>query len=241
VRRLGDRRTGIMQPTLKFPDAVQLNRGSEVIVETSAAALTVENLLAAYRRGIFPWPGRPNDPIPWCCPRRRAVLKFCELTPGRTLEKTARRTGWSYSIDRAFPEVIAACAAAARPGQDGTWISPAVVEAYTALHHAGSAHSVEVWRDGELVGGLYGVDAGGFFGGESMFHHVDNASKLAICFLARHLSERGQAWMDIQQLTPHMARLGAREVTRATFLTELAKELAAGRTVFPSGEIGGEM
>ena len=115
-----------------------------------------------------------------------------------------------------------------------------MVAAYTALHHAGWAHSVEVWRNGELVGGLYGVDAGGFFGGESMFHHVDNASKLAVCFLARHLSERGQTWMDIQQLTPHMERLGAREVTRATFLAQLAKEIAVGRVVFASGESGGK-
>jgi len=229
-----------MQPTLIFPDERPLNRGPEVVAETVAAALTVENLRAAYRRGIFPWPGRPGDPVPWCCPRRRAVLKFSEITPGRTLEKTARKPGWSYSIDRAFPEVIAACAAAPRPGQDGTWISPAVVAAYTALHRAGWAHSVEVWRDGELVGGLYGVDAGGFFGGESMFHRVDNASKLAICFLARHLTERGQTWMDIQQLTPHMERLGAREVTRATFLAELAKEITEGRVVFGSGEIGGK-
>jgi len=91
-----------------------------------------------------------------------------------------------------------------------------------------------VWRDGELVGGLYGVDAGGFFGGESMFHRVDNASKLAICYLARHLSERGQTWMDIQQLTPHLERLGAREVTRATFLAQLAEELARRRKLFPA-------
>ncbi len=223
-----------MQPTLTFPEAEKLGRGPEVVAWSGAAGLTVENLRAAYRRGIFPWPGRPKDPIPWCCPRRRAVLVFSELTPGRTLEKTARKPGWSFSIDRAFPEVIAACAAAPRPGQEGTWISAAVVEAYTALHREGSAHSVEVWRDGALVGGLYGVDAGGFFGGESMFHHVDNASKLAICFLARHLSERGQAWMDIQQLTPHMQRLGARELTRATFLARLAEEIAVGRVLFPA-------
>jgi leucyl/phenylalanyl-tRNA--protein transferase len=230
-----------MQPPLIFPDEQQLLRGPEVVAETGAGALTVENLRASYRRGIFPWPGRPSDPIPWCCPRRRAVLKFDDLTPGRTLEKTARKPGWSYSINRAFPQVIAACAAAARPGQEGTWIGAAVVAAYTALHHAGWAHSVEVWRDGALVGGLYGVDAGGFFGGESMFHHVDNSSKLAICFLARHLSERGQTWMDIQQLTPHMERLGAREVTRVRFLAELAKELAVGRVVFAPGELGGKI
>jgi len=222
----------VSERSLIFPEPAQLLRGPEVVAESADSALTVENLREAYRRGIFPWPGRPDEPIPWCCPRRRAVLVFDELTPGRTLEKAAKKPGWSYSLDRAFPEVIAACAAAARPGQDGTWISPAVVEAYTALHRAGGAHSVEVWRDGELVGGLYGVDAGGFFGGESMFHRVDNASKLAICHLAAHLRARGQTWMDIQQLTPHMARLGAREVTRATFLARLAEEVASGRNLF---------
>lgn len=221
-----------MPPMLKFPDALTLSRGPEIVTQSGAAALTVDNLREAYRRGIFPWPGRPKDPIPWCCPRRRAVLIFSELTPGRTLEKTVRKPGWSFSIDHAFPEVIAACAAAPRPGQEGTWISPAVAEAYTALHRAGWAHSVEVWRDGKLVGGLYGVDAGGFFGGESMFHLVDNASKLAICFLAQYLTERGQTWMDIQQLTPHMQRLGARELSRATFLVRLADELAGRRTLF---------
>ncbi|MCX6955517.1 MAG: leucyl/phenylalanyl-tRNA--protein transferase [Verrucomicrobia bacterium] len=219
-------------PVLTFPSVDRLARGPEVVAETDASALTVENLRAAYRCGVFPWPGEPSEPIPWCCPRRRAILEFSALTPGRTLEKAARKPGWSYSIDRAFPAVIAACAAVYRPGQFGTWISPAVLAAYTALHHAGWAHSVEVWRDDRLVGGLYGVDAGGFFGGESMFHHEDNASKLAILFLAQYLTARGQTWMDIQQLTPHMQRLGARELTRPTFLTRLAGELATGRTLF---------
>lgn len=224
-----------MAPTLSFPERSRLARGPEVVAVTDAAALTVENLRAAYTRGVFPWPGSAGEAIPWCCPRRRAVLVFGELTPGRTLEKTARKPGWSFSIDRAFPAVIAACAAAPRPGQDGTWISPAVSAAYTALHRAGWAHSVEVWQGDALVGGLYGVDAGGFFGGESMFHHVDNASKLAIWFLAGYLRERGQQWLDIQQLTPHMERLGAKDVTRATFLAELEKELGVGRTLFQSG------
>ena len=223
-----------MGATLRFPERAGLARGPEVVAVTDAAALTLENLRAAYGRGIFPWPGSAREAIPWCCPRRRAVLVFGELTPGRTLAKAARKPGWSFSIDRAFPEVIAACAAAERPGQDGTWISPAVATAYTALHRAGWAHSVEVWRDEALVGGLYGVDAGGFFGGESMFHRVDNASKLAIWFLADTLRARGQLWLDIQQLTPHMERLGAREVTRAVFLGELERELAAGRALFPA-------
>lgn len=217
----------------------QLVRSPEVVAETTAAGLTVENLRAAYRVGVFPWPSSQYELIPWCCPLRRGVLRFDKFTPGRTLEKTLRKPGWSFSIDRAFPEVIAACAAADRPGQEGTWISPAVLKAYTALYEAGWAHSVEVWRDGELVGGLYGVDAGGFFGGESMFHRVDNASKLAVYFLVQFLAERGQTWMDIQQLTPHMARLGAGEVTRGTFLTQLAKELGSGRVLFPARDANG--
>lgn len=228
-----------MAPTLSFPERSKLARGPEVVAVTDAAALTVDNLRTAYARGIFPWPGSAGEAIPWCCPRRRAVLVFGELTPGRTLAKAARKPGWSFSIDRAFPAVIAACAAAPRPGQDGTWISPAVSAAYTALHRAGVAHSVEVWQDDALVGGLYGVDAGGFFGGESMFHHVDNASKLAIWFLAGYLSERGQRWMDIQQLTPHMERLGAKDVTRATFLAELERELGVGRKLFQSAPPAG--
>ena len=221
--------------SLVFPDMSRLARGPEVIGRTRASALTLENLRAAYRRGVFPWPGEPGELIPWCCPRARAILVFDELTAGRTLEKAARKAGWSYSIDRAFSEVIAACAAADRPEREGTWIAPEIVAAYTALHHAGHAHSVEVWRAGELVGGLYGVDAGGVFGGESMFHHVDNASKLAILHLARHLQARGAAWMDIQQLTSHMARLGAREVTRADFLKRLAAGIEAGLELFPAG------
>ena len=222
-----------MAASLIFPETAQLARGPEVIVRTKAHALTVENLRAAYRCGVFPWPGSVGAPIPWCCPRVRAVLVFSELTPGRTLEKAARKSGWSYSVDHAFPEVIAACAAADRPEQEGTWISPAVVAAYTALHAAGVAHSVEVWRDGELAGGLYGVDSGGVFGGESMFHRIDNASKLAILHLAQHLQTRGATWMDIQQLTPHMARLGAREVNRAGFLQRLGEGIAEARELFP--------
>lgn len=221
-----------MAPTLRLPDVRALARGPEVVAWTDDSALTVPNLLQAYRAGVFPWPGDPKEPIPWCCPFVRGVLLFDRMTPGRTLEKAARKPGWSYSIDRAFPEVIAACASTPRAGQELNWISPAVRAAYTALHDAGSAHSVEVWYDGELAGGLYGVDAGGFFSGESMFHRRDNASKLAILFLRDFLRARGQGWMDIQQLTPHMERLGAQEITRASFLVQLEREMASGRKLF---------
>ncbi len=217
---------------LTFPSLREIAAGPEDIVWTDATALTVENLRAAYRTGIFPWPGLPHEPIPWCSPDPRAVLVFAELTPGRTLEKTLRRGGFTFTIDRAFDAVIAACAAAPRPGQDGTWIAPAIVAAYTALHREGLAHSVEVWRDEKLVGGLYGVDAGGVFCGESMFHHEPNASKLAILHLAQHLTSRGSTWMDIQQLTPHMQRLGAREIPRERYLAQLTQELIASRKLF---------
>jgi leucyl/phenylalanyl-tRNA---protein transferase len=217
---------------LTFPSLREVAAGPEVFHWTDASALTVENLRAAYRTGIFPWPGSAGAPIPWCSPDPRAVLVFSEITPGRTLEKTLRRGVFTYSIDCAFPAVIAACAAAPRPGQDGTWIAPAIIAAYTALHQAGIAHSVEVWRGECLVGGLYGVDAGGLFCGESMFHHEDNASKLAILHLADHLRTRGSPWMDIQQLTPHMARLGAREIPRAHYLAQLSREITAARRLF---------
>jgi leucyl/phenylalanyl-tRNA---protein transferase len=217
---------------LTFPSIREVSAGPEVFHWTDASALTLENLRAAYRSGIFPWPGSAGEPIPWCSPDPRAVLVFSELTPGRTLGKALRRDVFTYSIDRAFPDVIAACAAAPRPGQDGTWIASAIVAAYTALHRAGVAHSVEVWRGDSLVGGLYGVDAGGLFCGESMFHREDNTSKLAILHLASHLRTRGSLWMDIQQLTPHMARLGAREITRAHYLAQLSREIAAAKVLF---------
>ena len=217
---------------LTFPSLREIAAGPEEIIWTDASALTVENLRAAYRTGIFPWPSHAGAPIPWCSPDPRAVLVFAELTPGRTLEKTIRRGGFTCTLDRAFDTVIAACSAAPRPGQDGTWIAPAVVAAYTALHRDGVAHSVEVWRDEKLIGGLYGVDAGGLFCGESMFHHEPNASKLAILHLAQHLTARGSLWMDIQQLTPHMVRLGAREIPRHQYLLQLIRELTANRKLF---------
>ena len=217
---------------LTFPSLREIAAGPEEILWTDTSALTVENLRAAYRTGIFPWPSHAGTPIPWCSPDPRAILVFSELTPGRTLEKIIRRGGFTCTIDHAFDAVIAACSTAPRPGQDGTWIAPSIVAAYTSLHREGAAHSVEVWRGEKLIGGLYGVDAGGLFCGESMFHHEPNASKLAILHLAKHLTARGSTWMDIQQLTPHMARLGAREIPREIYLAALDREISAARPLF---------
>ena len=194
--------------------------------------VTPANLRAAYARGIFPWPFSPRHPVPWVSPGERAVLEFDRLHVPKTLRQARRRTTWTFTIDRDFETVMAACAAAKRPGQRGTWITPAMRAGYVALHREGGAHSVEVWDGERLVGGLYGVDAGGLFTGESMFHLEANASKLALLHLVAHLAAKGATWIDIQQLTPHFEVLGARVIPRADFLARLRGEQAAGRRLF---------
>lgn len=193
--------------------------------------LRVETLREAYRKGIFPWP-HEGMPLPWFSPRRRAVIFFDELHVGRSLRKARKRDAFTFTIDRDFPAVIRACAEADRPDQEGTWIEPKMIDAYTRFHQSGDAHSVEVWMDGELVGGLYGIDAGGIFAGESMFHRRPDASKLALLFLIDHLRERGATLLDCQVMTPHMEVLGAREIPRARFLDLLAMAQAKGITIF---------
>ncbi len=192
---------------------------------------SVETLRDAYRHGIFPWP-HERLPLPWFSPRRRTVIFFDELHVGRTLRKAMKRSDLTYTIDRDFHAVIRACAGTPRPDQDGTWIDERIVAAYTRFHDAGDAHSVEVWRGEELVGGLYGVDAGGLFTGESMFYRASDASKLALLFLVEHLRERGATWLDCQVMTPHMEALGAREIGRGRFLDLLREAQAAGLTLF---------
>jgi leucyl/phenylalanyl-tRNA--protein transferase len=192
---------------------------------------TVDNLVAAYSQGIFPWPV-PGWPLAWFCPPRRGILRLGTLHVGRSLARAQRQSPWRISFDEAFGQVMRACQTQPRPGQDGTWITPQLVRGYEALHAAGHAHSVEVWEGNELVGGLYGVAVRGVFAGESMFHHRPNASKLAVLALAEHLRARGSAWFDIQQLSPHMAALGAEEVSREEFLALLAAEQDSTRLLF---------
>lgn len=195
--------------------------------------LRVGTLREAYRRGIFPWPS-DELPLPWFSPRRRTILVFDEVHAGRSLRKLAKRSGFTFTIDQDFEGVIRGCAAAARPDQDGTWISESMLAAYVELHRAGDAHSIEAWKEGELAGGLYGVDAGGVFTGESMFYVRPDASKLALLFLVDHLRARGAAFLDCQVMTPHMEALGAREISRARFLDLLAESQARGLTLFDS-------
>lgn len=194
--------------------------------------LTVENLLEAYGKGIFPW-HVDGLPLPWYCPKRRAILEFDALHIPRSLKKEWFRAEFSFTIDRHFATVIKNCAAAKRPGQIGTWITKDFIQAYCRLHTVGAAHSVEVWdQTGNLVGGLYGVDAGGVFCGESMFYKKPNASKLGLLFLIDYLRSRGSTWIDVQVMTPHLERLGAREISRSQFLEKLSAAKKAGLKLF---------
>ncbi len=168
------------------------------------------------------------------CPVRRAILEFDALHLPHSLRKSQRKlTTLRFTIDRAFEEVIRACAAAHRPGQRGTWITPPMVATYLAVHRQGHAHSIEAWDGDALVGGMYGVTSGGVFAGESMFHRIDDVSKLCLLQLVAHLRSRGSTWLDIQQLTPHLAALGAREISRVDFLARLAAEQRQPRSLFP--------
>lgn len=198
--------------------------------------LSPQRLISAYRHGIFPWPdGRAGALIPWVSPPHRAILEFDTLHVPRTLRRAQRTLAGRlrYTCDAAFAAVIHACAAAPRSGPGGTWIIPAMVAAYRGLHRLGHAHSVEAWEGDNLVGGLYGVTAGGVFTGESMFHRVDDVSKLCVLYLISHLQQRGATWIDIQQQTRHFALLGSREISREQFQARLAAEQRAARQLFP--------
>lgn len=199
--------------------------------------LTPRTVLRAYQQGVFPWPV-PGLPMLWFSPRERAILEFERLHVPRSLRRVRRQTTLRFTIDRAFPAVIEGCAKAVRPGQDGTWITPEVIVTYTQLHRLGVAHSVEAWRGNELVGGVYGVDIDGAFAAESMFYREPNASKLALLFLVDHLRSRGLDWMDIQTMTPHMARLGARVISREEFLAKLEATRRRGLRLFDRSSAG---
>ena len=190
-----------------------------------------ELLAEAYERGIFPWPVE-GYPLLWFSPAERGLLFFDELHVSRSLARERRRTRLTFTIDRAFERVIRACASVERAHEQGTWITPAMVRGYCEFHRRGRAHSVEAWDGEELVGGVYGVDAGGAFAGESMFRLRPNASKLALLFLIDHLRARGLGWLDIQVITPHMESLGARLVPREEFLSLLSRTLARDLKLF---------
>jgi leucyl/phenylalanyl-tRNA--protein transferase len=214
--------------SVSFPDPRDAT--PEGIVAVGGRPLP-EFLVEAYRRGIFPWPVE-GYPLLWFSPPERAVLEFDRLHVPRSLDRERRRTPLRFTVDTAFARVIRACAEIKRAHEEGTWITADMIRGYTELHRLGHAHSVEAWEGDELVGGIYGVDAGGAFAGESMFYLRPNASKLALLFLIEHLRARGLDWLDVQVLTPHVEALGARLIPRDAFLDKLARTLRRGLRLF---------
>ena len=187
--------------------------------------LSSERLLEAYRLGIFPWYSE-DQPILWWSPDPRFVLELGEFHISRSLRKTLKKGIFQVTLDRVFEEVITACAAVPRAGQNGTWITPEMREAYIHLHGLGYAHSVETWFEGKLVGGVYGVSLGKAFFGESMFHRKTDASKVALAALVEQLKSWAFHFVDAQMATEHMMTLGAKEVSRRIFLKQLHSALA---------------
>jgi leucyl/phenylalanyl-tRNA--protein transferase len=184
--------------------------------------LDPDTLIAAYRAGVFPWSSDPV--ISWWSPDPRAVFDLETWRPHRSTARSARRSGWQFTVDRDFSGVMRACAEAG-PDRPSTWITDDFVRAYGELHRRGLAHSVEVWEDGALVGGLYGVALGGFFGGESMFHRRTDASKAAVGHLVERLRAGGFSLLDGQVPTPHLERLGAESIPRTDYLARLRRAL----------------
>jgi leucyl/phenylalanyl-tRNA--protein transferase len=184
------------------------------------ADLAPGTLLAAYRAGIFPWPDDAGRLL-WWSPDPRAILPLDAMHVSRSLRRVRPR--FVVTRDTAFADVMRGCATTHGP----TWITSAMFAAYVRLHELGWAHSVEVWRDGTLVGGVYGVAIGGFFAAESMFHRVRDASKVALLELVGHLSTRGFGLLDVQLLTPHLASLGAVEVPRDAYLARVVDACTA--------------
>ncbi|MBK9571565.1 MAG: leucyl/phenylalanyl-tRNA--protein transferase [Rhodoferax sp.] len=220
-----------LSPHQAFPPAHQAWQAGSAAPGLLAAGgvLDVATLCQAYSQGIFPW-FSDDQPILWWSPDPRMVLRPSQLRMHRSLKQTVqhfrRSPECEIRIDSAFEQVIAACASSRRAGQSGTWIVAPMIDAYLALHHAGFAHSVETWIDGQLCGGLYCVAIGKAVFGESMFTHVSNGSKIALAALVGLCAHHGIAQIDCQQNTRHLAFMGAAEVSRADFLAEVSSAVS---------------
>lgn len=214
---------------VQFPNVDQALDDPDGLL-AAGGALTPEWLLAAYRRGIFPW-FSDGQPILWWSPNPRMVLFPEEIRVRRSLAKRLRNAGFRVSFDQDFAAVIDACATS-RAYQEGTWITHEMQTAYLALHDLGHAHSVEVWHEQRLVGGLYGVALGKVFFGESMFSRERDASKIALVHLARHLLACGGGMIDCQMHTEHLAWMGARDIARGEFIDYLDRYVQQSTRIF---------
>lgn len=208
------------QPEQAFPPVHKALQEPEGLLAVGGC-LSPTRIINAYRQGIFPW-FNPQDPILWWSPNPRLILLPHQIYISRSLSKTMRSDKFTFTMDQAFLQVITACSKP-RSYANGTWITKGIIDAYTQLHQLGIAHSAEVWSEGELVGGLYGVALGQVFFGESMFHTKTDASKVAFAHLVQHLTEWNYRVIDCQVHTPHLASLGATEISRASFIDLLNK------------------
>jgi leucyl/phenylalanyl-tRNA--protein transferase len=207
----------LLQKELWFPPIQSADKNGLVAI---GGDLSPERLLLAYRSGLFPW---TVEPVSWWSPDPRGIMELDGFHVSRSLATTLRKGKWEVSYDREFRRVIECCAM--QPRGQRTWISPEFIAAYTRLHELGYAHSVECWQGGELVGGVYGVQLGGLFAGESMFHRVSDSSKVALYHLVCHLRERGIVLLDVQMVTPVTRQLGAREIPRLEYQQRLSAAL----------------
>lgn len=219
-------------PCQAFPASDQALQNPDGLI-AAGGDLTISRLLRAYQRGIFPW-FNPDEPILWWTPDPRAVVAPSQLHVSRSLQRRLRRHDYQLSFDCAFAQVMQACAD--RPGE-GTWLGPAMQTAYLELHRRGYAHSIEVWQNEQLIGGLYGLALGGVFFGESMFSHARDGSKIAMAWLCRQLQAWNYALLDCQVSSPHLHRMGVKLMARPQFETILHQHIpttpqAGGKWMF---------
>jgi leucyl/phenylalanyl-tRNA--protein transferase len=201
-----------------FPHPLTSRDGLLAFSETISA----ERVLFAYRYGIFPWYSE-EDPMLWWYTQPRAVLFPQELKIHKSMRQFMNRNSWRITFNNCFEKVVKACQVAERRDQESTWIQTETIDVYNQLHHQGYGHSVEVWADNELIGGLYGLSIGKIFFGESMFSNASNASKVALIYLVKKLTENGYFLIDCQQETAHLSTLGARNISGSEFFDHLRK------------------
>lgn len=213
----------LLSDTIDFPPPHLASKDGLLAV---GGDLNPKRLIMAYRMGIFPW-FSDGDPILWWSPDPRLVLYPHEIKISRTLKKVLKKNTFSVTMDLAFDEVINQCAQVRLQKKQGTWIVEEMIDAYCKLHRSGFAHSVEVWQQGDLAGGLYGVSLGKCFFGESMFTRISNASNVALIKLAKYLNELSFDMIDCQVATEHLIRFGARRIPRTLFLKQLEASLNA--------------
>lgn len=223
----------ILNQTLGFQQPRTLNDQTSVVA--IRGDLHPKRLLLAYSMGIFPWYNEDQSPIIWQSPENRMVLFPDQIYINRTLKKWMKKHPFEIKYDTNFRGVLDGCSSTPRPGQDGTWLNENLKKSFEILHEMGFAHSVETWRDGKLVGGLYGLTMGGVFFGESMFAHEDYASKTAFLTLVPQLLSFGYRMIDCQVYTRHLDSFGAIEMPRNVFLGLLDEELKVKpRQIWPS-------